>query len=96
MPNLNENDKGIKFSHKGSQQSPYCARHEFYAVDLPEGATKDDALEVVYSQGYKRQNEAAWYESYARITENSALDFSGHETKVNPSYELIITYPNLD
>lgn len=96
MAYLNDNSKGIKFSFKGSQQAPYQARHEFYDVDAPESFGQEEILAAVIEQGYKTQNEAAWYEPYANVYENSQIVTQGDQMVVRPSYELIITYPNLD
>lgn len=92
----NGNDKGIRFEYKGCQSQPYRDRHKFYEVTLPEGVTVDDALAVVLADGFKTPSEAAWHEPYARIVENSVMDFSGGTVTVRPSYELIVTYPFLD
>lgn len=89
-----ENDKGITFTYRGSEQRRHGDRHEFYGVGIPEGATLDDALDVVLSHGFARQGEGAWHEPYARIHRNSTINLA---TKaVDPAYELVLTWPSLD
>lgn len=97
MADLNKNSKNVKFNFKGSQQKPYCPRYEYYDVNAPEGMGRDEILSAVLEQGYKTQREAAWYEPYANVYENTLIDYSnGHTAVARPTYELIITYPNLD
>lgn len=91
---LNGNDKGIRFDYKGNHQARYSDTHEFYGVSIPDGLTVDDAMEVVLACGYKRQADAAWHEPYARIHQNSTIRLGAGT--VEPSYELIITFPYLD
>lgn len=93
MADLNGNDKGIRFDHTRTEKARCGDRHEFFLVSLPDGATSDDALAAAYENGFRAYSSYEMDEPYARIFQNTTIDFSGETVECRPSYELCITYP---